>query len=109
MRVIKIKDGEIQRLQALVYALRDGSTDKVKTALFAEAREEARRGFEGDRSRLQQEIYELKGMKRQMEEALNLAVQADKTKAAEIRSVYHVHQEEITRIKRECEREIRRL
>uniref|UniRef100_A0A8C7KKR3 Janus kinase and microtubule interacting protein 3 n=1 Tax=Oncorhynchus kisutch TaxID=8019 RepID=A0A8C7KKR3_ONCKI len=109
MRVIKIKDGEIQRLQALVNALRDGSTDKVKTALFAEAREEARRGFEGDRSRLQQEIYELKGMKRQMEEALNLAVQADKTKAAEIRSVYHVHQEEITRIKRECEREIRRL
>ncbi|XP_064871776.1 janus kinase and microtubule-interacting protein 3-like, partial [Oncorhynchus nerka] len=109
MRVIKIKDGEIQRLQALVNALRDGSTDKVKTAMFAEAREEARRGFEGDRSRLQQEIYELKGMKRQMEEALNLAVQADKTKAAEIRSVYHVHQEEITRIKRECEREIRRL
>ncbi|XP_071250729.1 janus kinase and microtubule-interacting protein 3 isoform X15 [Salvelinus alpinus] len=109
MRVIKIKDGEIQRLQALVYALRDGSTDKVKTALFAEAREEARRGFEGERSRLQQEIYELKGMKRQMEEALNLAVQADKTKAAEIRSVYHVHQEEVTRIKRECEREIRRL
>ncbi|XP_041749361.1 janus kinase and microtubule-interacting protein 3 isoform X2 [Coregonus clupeaformis] len=109
MRVIKIKDGEIQRLQALVNALRDGSTDKVKTALFAEAREEARRGFEGERSRLQQEIYELKGMKRQMEEALNLAVQADKTKAAEIRSVYHIHQEEITRIKRECEREIRRL
>ncbi|XP_064819898.1 janus kinase and microtubule-interacting protein 3-like isoform X8 [Oncorhynchus masou masou] len=109
MRVIKIKDGEIQRLQALVNALRDGSTDKVKTAMFAEAREEARRGFEGERSRLQQEIYELKGMKRQMEEALNLAVHADKTKAAEIRSVYHVHQEEITRIKRECEREIRRL
>ncbi|XP_034148754.1 janus kinase and microtubule-interacting protein 3 isoform X9 [Esox lucius] len=109
MRVIKIKDGEIQRLQALVNALRDGSTDKVKTALFAEAREEARRGFEGERSRMQQEIYELKGVKRQMEEALNMAVQADKTKAAEIRSVYHLHQEEITRIKRECEREIRRL
>ncbi|KAL0964763.1 hypothetical protein UPYG_G00328550 [Umbra pygmaea] len=109
MRVIKIKDGEIQRLQALVNALRDGSTDKVKTALFAEAREEARRGFEGERSRLQQEIYELKGVRRQMEEALNMAVQADKTKAAEIRSVYHLHQEEISRIKRECEREIRRL
>ncbi|KAL0179050.1 hypothetical protein M9458_024492, partial [Cirrhinus mrigala] len=28
VRVIKIKDGEIQRLQALVSALRDGSTDK---------------------------------------------------------------------------------
>ncbi|XP_057213765.1 janus kinase and microtubule-interacting protein 3 isoform X13 [Triplophysa rosa] len=109
VRVIKIKDGEIQRLQALVSALRDGSTDKVKSALVADAREEARRSFEGERLRLQQEITELKGVKRQMEEALTVAVQADKIKAAEIRSVYHLHQEEINRIKKECEREIRRL
>uniref|UniRef100_A0A673G428 Janus kinase and microtubule-interacting protein C-terminal domain-containing protein n=1 Tax=Sinocyclocheilus rhinocerous TaxID=307959 RepID=A0A673G428_9TELE len=109
VRVIKIKDGEIQRLQALVSALRDGSTDKVKSALMAEAREECRRTFEGERMRLQQEISELKLVKRQMEEALSVAVQADKIKATEIRSVYHLHQEEINRIKRECEREIRRL
>lgn len=31
MRVIKIKDGEIQRLNGLVLMLRDGSTDKVIT------------------------------------------------------------------------------
>lgn len=31
MRVIKIKDGEIQRLNGLVQNLRDGSTDKVIT------------------------------------------------------------------------------
>lgn len=30
MRVIKIKDGEIQRLNGLVLSLRDGSTDKVR-------------------------------------------------------------------------------
>lgn len=29
MRVIKIKDGEIQRLNGLLVTLRDGSTDKV--------------------------------------------------------------------------------
>ncbi|XP_048026101.1 janus kinase and microtubule-interacting protein 3 isoform X8 [Megalobrama amblycephala] len=109
VRVIKIKDGEIQRLQALVSALRDGSTDKVKSALMAEAQEESRRSFAVERMRMQQEISELKGVKRQMEEALSVAVQADKIKAAEIRSVYHLHQEEINRIKRECEREIRRL
>lgn len=82
---------------------------QVKSALMAEAREECRRTFEGERMRLQQEISELKVVKRQMEEALSMAVQADKNKAAEIRSVYHLHQEEINRIKRECEREIRRL
>lgn len=82
---------------------------QVKSALIAEAREESRRSFEVERMRMQQEISELKGVKRQMEEALSVAVQADKIKAAEIRSVYHLHQEEINRIKRECEREIRRL
>lgn len=82
---------------------------QVKSALMVEVKEEARRGFEAERSRLQLEITELKGVKRQMEEALNVALQADKIKAAEIRSVYHLHQEEINRIKKECEREIRRL
>ncbi|XP_015264845.1 PREDICTED: janus kinase and microtubule-interacting protein 3 isoform X1 [Gekko japonicus] len=109
LRVIKIKDNEIQRLQALLTTVRDGTPDKVKTALFSEAKEEAKKGFEVEKTKMQQEISELKGAKRQVEEALSVAIHADKIKAAEIRSVYHLHQEEITRIKRECEREIRRL
>uniref|UniRef100_A0A2K5MD81 Janus kinase and microtubule interacting protein 3 n=1 Tax=Cercocebus atys TaxID=9531 RepID=A0A2K5MD81_CERAT len=109
LRVIKIKDNENQRLQALLSALRDGGPDKVKTVLLSEAKEEAKKGFEVEKVKMQQEITELKGAKRQVEEALTLVIQADKIKAAEIRSVYHLHQEEITRIKKECEREIRRL
>ncbi|KAM7047448.1 janus kinase and microtubule-interacting protein 3 isoform 10-T10 [Acridotheres tristis] len=109
LRVIKIKDNEIQRLQTLLNAVRDGGPDKVKTVLLTEAKEEAKRGFEVEKIKMQQEISELKGAKKQVEEALTMVIQADKMKAAEIRSVYHLHQEEITRIKRECEREIRRL
>ncbi|XP_061490346.1 janus kinase and microtubule-interacting protein 3 [Rhineura floridana] len=109
LRVIKIKDSEIQRLQALLNVVRDGTPDKVKTMLFSEAKEEAKKGFEVEKIKMQQEISELKGAKKQVEEALSVVVQADKIKAAEIRSVYHLHQEEISRIKRECEREIRRL
>ncbi|XP_077206265.1 janus kinase and microtubule-interacting protein 3 isoform X9 [Paroedura picta] len=109
LRVIKIKDNEIQRLQALLTTVRDGTPDKVKTVLFSEAKEEAKKGFEVEKTKMQQEISELKGAKKQAEEALSVVIQADKMKAAEIRSVYHLHQEEITRIKRECEREIRRL
>ncbi|XP_065408229.1 janus kinase and microtubule-interacting protein 3 isoform X8 [Chrysemys picta bellii] len=109
LRVIKIKDNENQRLQGLLNAVRDGAPDKVKTVLFTEAKEEAKKGFESEKIKMQQEISELKGAKRQVEEALTLVIQADKIKAAEIRSVYHLHQEEISRIKRECEREIRRL
>ncbi|XP_040847650.1 janus kinase and microtubule-interacting protein 3 isoform X13 [Ochotona curzoniae] len=109
LRVIKIKDNENQRLQALLHALRDGAPDKVKTVLLCEAKEEAKKGFEVEKVKMQQEISELKGAKKQVEEALTLVIQADKIKAAEIRSVYHLHQEEISRIKKECEREIRRL
>uniref|UniRef100_A0A665VB50 Janus kinase and microtubule-interacting protein C-terminal domain-containing protein n=1 Tax=Echeneis naucrates TaxID=173247 RepID=A0A665VB50_ECHNA len=108
MRVIKIKDGEIQRLNSLVLTLRDGSTDKVRSTLLAEV-EEARRSWEAERCRLQQEVQELRGAKRFTEEALASAQQACQARAAELRSAHHQHQEELNRTKRDCEREIRRL
>ncbi|XP_034414830.1 janus kinase and microtubule-interacting protein 3 isoform X2 [Cyclopterus lumpus] len=108
MRVIKIKDGEIQRLNGLVLMLRDGSTDKVRSALLAEV-EEARRSWELERCRLQQEVQEQRGAKKNAEEALTSAQQACQVRAAELRSAHHQHQEELNRTKRDCEREIRRL
>ncbi|KAM7168845.1 janus kinase and microtubule-interacting protein 1 isoform 7-T12 [Macrochelys suwanniensis] len=108
-RMVKIKDSEIQRLQSTVNVLRDGAADKVKTALLNEAREEARKAFDCERIKMQQEILELKSGKKQLEEALNNIMQADKTKAADLRMAYQSHQDEINRIKRECERDIRRL
>ncbi|XP_051272919.1 janus kinase and microtubule-interacting protein 3 isoform X1 [Dicentrarchus labrax] len=108
MRVIKIKDGEIQRLNGLVLTLRDGSMDKVRSALLAEV-EETRRSWEVERCRLQQEIQELRGAKRSAEDALTSAQQACQARAAELRSAHHQHQEELNRTKRDCEREIRRL
>uniref|UniRef100_A0A8C6LJB2 Janus kinase and microtubule interacting protein 3 n=1 Tax=Nothobranchius furzeri TaxID=105023 RepID=A0A8C6LJB2_NOTFU len=108
MRVIKIKDGEIQRLNGLVQTMRDGSTDKVRSALMAEM-EEARRSWEAERSRLHQEVLEVRGAKKSAEEALVSAQQACQARAAELRSAHHQHQEELNRTKRDCEREIRRL
>nr|XP_061807229.1 janus kinase and microtubule-interacting protein 3-like isoform X4 [Nerophis lumbriciformis] len=106
MRVIKIKDGEIQRLNASVQALRDGSSaDKLRSALQAEA-EETRGTWEAERRRLQREIREQRGAKRCAEEALATAQQACQSRAAELRSA---HQEELNRTKRDCEREVRRL
>ncbi|XP_017158951.1 janus kinase and microtubule-interacting protein 3 isoform X4 [Poecilia reticulata] len=108
MRVIKIKDGEIQRLNGLVQNLRDGSTDKVRSTLMGEV-EEARRSWETERCRLQQELQELRGAKKHAEETLALAQQACQARAAELRSAHHQHQEELHRTKKDCEREIRRL
>uniref|UniRef100_A0A3Q1IA39 Janus kinase and microtubule-interacting protein C-terminal domain-containing protein n=1 Tax=Anabas testudineus TaxID=64144 RepID=A0A3Q1IA39_ANATE len=108
-RAIKIRDAEVQRLQGLVNALRDGAAEKLKSALLAEAREEARRAFDGERLKLQQEIQEQKTARKQAEEALANAVQADKAKAADLRTAYQQHQDEVHRIKRDCEKDIRRL
>uniref|UniRef100_A0A671ULM1 Janus kinase and microtubule interacting protein 1 n=1 Tax=Sparus aurata TaxID=8175 RepID=A0A671ULM1_SPAAU len=108
-RAIKIRDAEVQRLQGLVNALRDGAADKLKNALLGEAREEARRAFDGERLKLQQEIQEQKMARKQAEEALTNAQQADKAKAADLRTAYQQHQDEVHRIKRDCERDIRRL
>ncbi|XP_053285279.1 janus kinase and microtubule-interacting protein 1 [Pleuronectes platessa] len=108
-RSIKIRDTEVQRLQGLVNALRDGAADKLKNALLGEAREEARRAFDGERIRLQQEIQEQKTARKQADEALANALQADKAKAVDLRTAYQQHQDEVHRIKRDCERDIRRL
>ncbi|XP_041435693.1 janus kinase and microtubule interacting protein 1 L homeolog isoform X2 [Xenopus laevis] len=108
-RVVKIKDSEIQRLQCTLNVLRDGTADKVKTALLNEAREEARKAFDSERTKLQQEILALKTEKKQMEESLGNVMQADKMKATDLRIAYQTHQDEIARIKRESEKDIRRL
>lgn len=47
--------------------------------------------------------------RKQAEEALANALQADKAKAADLRTAYQQHQDEVHRIKRDCERDIRRL
>ncbi|KAM6357438.1 janus kinase and microtubule-interacting protein 2 isoform 2-T2 [Alca torda] len=108
-RMVKVRDSEIQRLKSALCALRDGSSDKVRTALTIEAREEARKQFDSERLKLLQEITELKSAKKQVDEALNNMIQADKIKAGDLRSEHQSHQEAITKIKWESERDIRRL
>ncbi|XP_051959748.1 janus kinase and microtubule-interacting protein 2 [Xyrauchen texanus] len=108
-RTTKIKEGEIQRLRTALSALRDGSGEKIRTALTLEAREEARRFFDQERVKLLQEIAELKSSKRQTDEALNTVILADKMKAGDLRSEHQAHQDQISKIKWDCERDIRRL
>lgn len=81
---------------------------QVRSALLAEV-EETRKSWETERSRLQQELQEQRGAKRSAEEALAVAHQACQSRVAELRSAHHQHQEELSRTKRDCEREIRRL
>ncbi|TST60397.1 Janus kinase and microtubule-interacting protein 2 [Bagarius yarrelli] len=105
-RAARLRQSEFGRLQGLVNALRNGNG---AAELREEAREEARRNYEAERLKLTQELQEAKAARRQAEEALTNAVQADKSKAADLRLAHQAHQEEIQRIKRESQKEVRRL
>uniref|UniRef100_A0A8D0B0Z7 Janus kinase and microtubule interacting protein 2 n=1 Tax=Sander lucioperca TaxID=283035 RepID=A0A8D0B0Z7_SANLU len=108
-RHAKIKDQENQRLKAALSAMRDGSGEKVRTALTLEAKEDARRFFDQERVKLLQEIVELKSAKKQTDEALSNMIQSDKMKAGDLRVEHQQHQEQISKIKWDCEKDIRRL
>ncbi|TKS83078.1 Janus kinase and microtubule-interacting protein 2 CTCL tumor antigen HD-CL-04 [Collichthys lucidus] len=108
-RHAKIKEQENQRLKAALSAMRDGSGEKVRTALTLEAKEDARRFFDQERVKLLQEIAELKSAKKQTDEALSNMIQADKMKAGDLRVEHQQHQEQISKIKWDSERDIRRL
>ncbi|KAG1946794.1 janus kinase and microtubule-interacting protein [Pimephales promelas] len=108
-RGARLRDTELARLQALVCVLRDGASSELRSALKEEAREEVRRSYEAEKLRLAQELQEAKTSRRQAEEALANALQADRARAADLRVAHQAHHEEIQRIKRESEREIRRL
>lgn len=82
---------------------------QVRTALTLEAKEDARRFFDQERVKLLQEIMELKSTKKQTDEALSNMIQADKMKAGDLRVEHQQHQEQISKIKWDCERDIRRL
>ncbi|KAI5624801.1 janus kinase and microtubule-interacting protein 1 isoform X1, partial [Silurus asotus] len=105
-RAARIRHSEMGRLQGLVNALRNGNG---AAELREEAREEARRHHEAERLKLTQELQEAKAARRQAEEALTNAVQADKAKAADLRVAHQAHHEAIQRIKRDSEKEVRRL
>lgn len=81
----------------------------MRTALTLEAKEDARRFFDQERVKLLQEIAELKSLKKQTDEALSTMIQSDKMKAGDLRVEHQQHQEQISKIKWDCERDIRRL
>lgn len=81
----------------------------MRTALTLEAKEDARRFFDQERVKLLQEIAELKNSKKQTDEALSNMIQSDKMKAGDLRVEHQQHQEQISKIKWDSERDIRRL
>ncbi|KAA8586704.1 hypothetical protein FQN60_000540 [Etheostoma spectabile] len=100
---------ELHQEKCKVSKLERDKLQEVRTALTLEAKEDARRFFDQERVKLLQEIMELKSAKKQTDEALSNMIQSDKMKAGDLRVEHQQHQEQISKIKWDCEKDIRRL
>ena len=87
---------------------RDELRQKIRSELWSEAREEAAKEFDKERTRLEQEIADLRYQKKELEESLKIVQEADKRKADEFRRIHYEHESEMDKFKKNSWQESRR-
>ena len=107
MQVIRQKDETLRSAQQAWAKEKDEVKSKLRNELRGETREDTKREFEKERGRLEQEITDLHRQKRELEETLKLAQDADKRKVDDIRRSHHEHEAELEKFKRNSWQESR--
>ena len=108
LQIVKRKDEILKNAQLTWSKEKDEIYNKVKAEIFNEAREEAKRQFESERSHLEQEIRDLSRRNRELEDNLKNIQEQDKKKAEDIRRMFREHENETEKIKRNSWQENRR-
>ncbi|XP_069705022.1 janus kinase and microtubule-interacting protein 3 isoform X2 [Periplaneta americana] len=113
LRELKAKDAELRHLlgeaHAREEALKLELRDAVRAARDTGSHEQQQQEHGGDAHRLQQEVTTLRERNRQLEERLELVVQADREKTAELRSQHEEHQHQLLQLTRTTQQEAHRL
>ncbi len=104
-KVTKQKDAELQKMQGDLRKSQDELNQVTKRGLSGAARG----AFEAERSKLLQEVKELRSGKRQLEDTLRTVSAADKQKAHELRRLQEGIKSDISKARKEADIEIRRL
>lgn len=106
VKAIKQKDLEIKRLQRDLLKCQDELKEEIaKRGLSTSARS----AFELERAKLLQEIKELTGAKKQLEDALRAASDSEKQKNLEIRQLQENCRLEVAKVEKEAGIEVRKL
>lgn len=108
LQIIKQKDDALRTAQQSWGKEKDELRGKLRGEIWSEAREESRKEFDRERTRLEQEILDLKMQKKELEEAYKTLQESDKRKADEIRKIFHEHELELEKFKRNSWQESRR-
>lgn len=108
VQIIRQKDDALRIAQHGWSKERDELRQKIRSELWSEAREEAKKEFDKERTRLEQEIVDLRYQKKELEESLKIVQEADKRKADEFRRIHYEHESEMDKFKKNSWQESRR-
>lgn len=107
IQIIRQKDEALRTAQQAWAKEKEEMKSKLRSELRNESREDTKREFEKERGRLEQEIADLHRQKRELEDSLKLAQDADKRKIDDIRRIHHEHEAELEKFKRNSWQESR--
>jgi hypothetical protein len=108
LQIIKQKDELLKTAQQSWLKEKDELRARMRAEIWSDAREESKKEFDRERTRLEQEVLDLRMQKKEMEEALKILQESDKRKADEIRKIFHEHEIELEKFKRNSWQESRR-
>ncbi|EDO34247.1 predicted protein, partial [Nematostella vectensis] len=108
IQIIKQKDDALRTAQHEWAKEREELKGKLRAEVWSEAKEEAKKDSEREKVRLEQEIFDLRRQRKEVEDALKIIQDADKRKADEIRRIFHEHEVDMDKFKRNSWQESRR-
>ncbi|XP_048584845.1 uncharacterized protein LOC5505590 [Nematostella vectensis] len=108
IQIIKQKDDALRTAQHEWAKDREELKGKLRAEVWSEAKEEAKKDSEREKVRLEQEIFDLRRQRKEVEDALKIIQDADKRKADEIRRIFHEHEVDMDKFKRNSWQESRR-
>lgn len=108
-RIQRQKEDQISKSQGELQKEHGSIIQRAKQEALLSARDEAKRAFENDKSKLQSEIEELKSQKRKLEDELHVVSKSDRMKANDLKRLVGEHQRAMDKIRKDARRDIVRL
>lgn len=108
LQIIKQKDEVFKTAQLAWNKEREELRVRIRSEVWSDAREESRKEFDRERTKLEQDILDLQMQKKEIEENLKIVQESDKRKADDIRRLFHEHDVNMEKFKRNSWQESRR-
>ncbi|XP_077866074.1 uncharacterized protein LOC100376626 isoform X8 [Saccoglossus kowalevskii] len=108
-KIVKQKEDSLGKMQSELHRTKEDLLVRMKHRIAADAQDEVKKKFEVERSKMQQEILELKESKRKIENEFNQISDAERRRIAENKWIQDKHILEMEQLRKETRRDICRM